>query len=200
MQYFVKYGIHIYKPLHIKHLFMKRIVYSTLCIAFAVLTFTGCKKGNDDKGSYYIKGKKDGTAFTYSANPMALITNFGAGAGISVAFTANAQPNAASLEGLALSINFSDGIQPAVGTYSEDYAGTDYVAAAVYNPNSTTIVWAAGIHFPTVKPLKITITSMTADEMTGTFEGAFYKQDVSIPAFYDDVTLFTEGEFKLPVQ
>lgn len=180
---------------------MKRIIYSTLFIALSVLTFTSCKKSNsEDRGGYYIRGKKDGTAFTYSANAMAMITDFGGGTGVSLSLFANAQPNAASLEGLGMSINFSAGHSPAVGVYTEDHAGTDYVAAGVYNPNSTTIVWGAGIHFPTVKPLKITILTKTATEMTGTFEGAFYKQDVSIPAFYDDYILFTEGEFKLPVQ
>jgi hypothetical protein len=179
---------------------MKRIIYSTLCIALMFLTLTGCKKGNDDRGSYYIKGKKDGTAFTYSEIPMVIVTNFGSGTGIGLSFTANAQPNAANLEGLGFTINFSAGITPAVGTYTEDNPGMDYVAAGVYNPGSTTIVWGAGIHYPTAKPLKITILTMTSTEMTGTFEGAFYKQDVSVPAIYDDYMLFTEGEFKLPVQ
>jgi uncharacterized protein YxeA len=180
---------------------MKRILYSTLCIALAAVVLSGCKKSGTDRGSYYIKGKKDGVAFTYSANAMALITDFtSSGAGISLALAANAQANGASLEGLGLTINFSQGVPVTTGTFTEDNTGTDYVTAGVYNPNSTTIVWGAGIHFPTVKALKIVIQSKTATEMTGTFEGAFYKQDVSIPAFYDDYILFTEGEFKLPVQ
>lgn len=183
---------------------MKKILFFTLSIALTALTLTSCKKsGNDDDGDngYYIKGKKDGTSFTYSANAMAKITDFSSTAGmISLAFTANAQPNAASLEGLSLSINFQNGKSPAVGTYTEDYSGTDYITAGVYNPGSATIVWGAGIHYPTAKALKINILTRSDTEMTGTFEGAFYKQDVSVPAVYDEYMLFTEGEFKLPIK
>jgi hypothetical protein len=187
-----------------KSLLMKQSLYAFVLFLLTSVVFTSCSKeksAGQDGSTYYIKGKKDGVAFTYSANAMAKITDFSSsGAGISLAFMANAQPNAASLEGLAVSINFSDGITPAVGTYTEDYSGFDYVTAGVYNPNSMTIVWASGLHYPTVKPLKINILTKTATEMTGTFEGAFYKQDVSIPEIYDDQILFTECEFKLPVK
>jgi hypothetical protein len=97
-------------------------------------------------------------------------------------------------------MNFSNGVSIAPGTYTEDDPGYDYTAAGVYNPNSTTIVWGAGLHYPSVKPLKITIATKTATEMSGTIEGAFYKQDVSTGQLYDDYTLFTECEFKLPVK
>jgi hypothetical protein len=184
---------------------MKRIIYSTLCLSLITLIFGSCKKsGNDDGGgnsSYYIKGKKDGVAFNYNQNSMAKIIDFSSTANtISLALFANSQPNAASLEGLNVTINFFNGKSPATGIYTEDYTGLDYLAAGVYNPNSMTITWAAGMHSPTVKSLKINILTKTATEMTGTFEGAFYKQDSSIPAFYDDYTLFTECEFKLPIK
>jgi hypothetical protein len=113
---------------------------------------------------------------------------------------ANAQPNATSLEGVVVSITFSNGKSPAVGTYSEDDPSLDYMAAGVYNPNSMTITWAAGLHYPSIKPLKINILTKTTTEMTGTFEGAFYKQDASTATLYDDHILFTECEFKLPVK
>jgi hypothetical protein len=175
---------------------MKRIIYSTLWIAVALVTLSGCKKDSGNKSTYYIKGKKDGTPFTYSANAMAEITNLGGF--ITMSLVASAQPGGTNMEGLNIGANFFVG-QPVVGTYSEDYTGTDYLVAGVYNPNSATIVWGAGIHTPTAKPLKITITSKTATEITGTWEGAFYKQDVSIPMIYNNYTLFTEGEFKLPI-
>jgi hypothetical protein len=180
---------------------MSRFIRSLLFLSLAVILNTGCSKSNDtpgDKG-YYIKGKKDGVAFNYSVNAMANIQDFSASANtISLALLANAQSN--TLEGINVGINFFNGKTPATGEYTEEYTGLDYLVAGVYNPNSMTITWAAGLHTPTAKPLKINILTKSATEVTGTFEGAFYKQDVSIPAFYDDYTLFTECEFKLPIK
>jgi hypothetical protein len=182
---------------------MKQILKATTYLLIASSLFVGCKKESskdgDNTSTYYVKGKKDGTAFHYSANAGANIINFSSVNMISLALVANAQSNPTNLEGLNVSINFFNGKSPATGTYTEEYAGTDYLTAGVFNPNSTSITWAAGSHSPTAKPLKIVILTKTATEITGTFEGAFYKQDVSIPAFYDDVMLFTECEFKLPI-
>jgi hypothetical protein len=120
---------------------------------------------------------------------------------LSTMLTANGQSATAFLRSSFFTImNFSNGVSIAPGTYTEDDPGYDYTAAGVYNPNSTTIVWGAGLHYPSVKPLKITIATKTATEMSGTIEGAFHKQDVSTGQLYDDYTLFTECEFKLPVK
>jgi hypothetical protein len=183
--------------------FMKQLLYGTLFFFVLASVFTRCKKDDStSNGGYYIKGKKDGVAFTYSSNAMAMITDYtSSGAGLQLSLMANPKPvSASSMEGLGVSINFSNGVSIVPGTYTEDYSGYDYTAAGVYNPNSNTIVWGAGIHYPTVKPLKIIIATKTATEMTGTIEGAFYKQDVSTGQLYDDYTLFTECEFKLPVK
>lgn len=179
---------------------MKKLIgAAALCLATLVL-LSGCKKEgkNSDENSYYIKGKKDGAAFTYSAKAMAMISDF-SGAGISLACMAGPQTDASNFESLGVSINFFNGTSPAVGTYGEDDTSNDYAVAGVYNPNSMTIVWGAGLHYPSAKPLQIHITSKTDKVITGTFEGAFYKQDSSIPQVYDDYTLFTECEFRLPV-
>ena len=189
---------------------MRQTICAGLFLLLTSFFLTSCQKEysagdssrpGGNKSTYYIKGKKDGVAFTYSANAMAKITDFSStGADISLALMANAQPNASSLEGLVVSINFSNGKAPAVGTYSEDDPSLDYMVAGVYNPNSMTITWAAGLHSPSIKPLKINILTKTTTEMTGTFEGAFYKQDLSTATLYDDHILFTECEFKLPVK
>ena len=184
---------------------MKKVLFASLLTVFAATLFTSCQKDTNtnpgNKGAtYYIKGKKDGTAFTYSTNPSAMIIDFSSTAqSISLALMASAKPGTTSMEGLALNLSFFNGKQPAIGTYTEDYSGTDYLAAGVYNPNSATISWAAGLHYPTVKPLTVHILTKTNTEITGTFEGAFYKQDNSNAQLYDDYTLFTEGEFKLPI-
>jgi len=181
---------------------MKQMLRTTLFFLLLASLVSSCKKDASSNGGYYIKGKKDGVAFTYSSNAMAMITDYtSSGAGIGLSLMASPQAvSASSMEGLAVSINFSNGVSITPGTYTEDYAGYDYTTAGVYNPNSTTIVWGAGLHYPSAKPLKVTITSKTATEITGTIEGAFYKQDVSTGDVYDEYTLFTECEFKLPVK
>ena len=161
---------------------------------------TGGTGGTGGTGSgYYIKFKKDGTQKTFTSYPMAKIISF-QGAGLtSLALTAGVNPST-TLEGINVGINFFNGTAPQTGTYSEDDASLDYGVAGVYNPNSTTIVYAAGIYTPSAKPLVVKILTKTATEMTGTFEGAFYKQDVSTATFYSEYYMLTEGEFKLKIQ
>lgn len=190
---------------------MKQTICASLFLLLTAFFFTSCQKeysagdssrpGGNNKSTYYIKGKKDGVAFTYSANAMAMISDYSsAGGGIALSLMANAQASATNLEGMAISIAFSDGKSPAVGTYGENDPTLDYIVAGVYNPNSMTITWAAGLHSPSIKPLKINILTKTTTEITGTFEGAFYKQDASTGTLSDDHILFTECEFKLPVK
>lgn len=188
---------------------MKRIINALSLLLICTTFLAGCTKeksmeagsASSNKATYYIKGKKNGTPFNYTAMTMAKITDFSSAGGfISLALIANAEANPTNFEGVVTSINFFNGTTPAVGTYSEDYTGTDYLAAGVYNPNSMSIVWSAGIKYPTAKPLKINIISKTATEITGTFEGAFYKEDISAATFYDEYIMFTECEFKLPIQ
>lgn len=153
--------------------------------------------GGSGTGTYYIKGKMDGILKTYTNTPMAMFTTM---AGTSVV-SLFAGAGGTSLEGLAFSINFSTGTLTAGTTYSETGGGMDYLLAGVYNPNSTTITYAAGLTAASADPLRITITSKTATEVTGTFQGAFYKQDLINPTMiYTENKRFTEGEFKLPVR
>lgn len=162
-------------------------------------TGSGTGSGTGSSSGYYIKFKKDGTQKTFTAYPMAKITDFSSAGFVSLALTASATAGT-TFEGINIGINFFNGTTPQTGTYSEDDPTLDNVVAGVYNPNSTTIVYAAGIQTPSVKPLVIKILSKTATEMTGTFDGAFYKQDVSTGTFYTEYYLLTEGEFKLKIQ
>lgn len=158
---------------------------------------TGNTGGNTS--TYYIKFKKDGESKMFTVYPQAKVINFSGTGLISLALTANANAGT-TLEGINVGINFFNGTSPQTGTYSEESTSLDYAVAGVYNANSTTVVYAAGIQTPTVKPLVVKILSKTATEMTGTFEGAFYKQDVSTLTFYNEYYLLTEGEFKLKIQ
>ena len=178
---------------------MKKLPIALACIITISLTLFSCKKDSNKSATSdnYIKGKKDGVAFNFTTNAMAKITDFSGSSGI---ISLNLLANGTALEGFNLGINFANGTTVQTGTFTEDNSGSDYILAGVYNPNSSTIVYAAGIQSPSAKPLTINILTKTSTEITGTFEGAFYKEDVSSGTMYPDYTLVTEGEFKLQIK
>lgn len=159
----------------------------------------GGNGGGGGSSSYYIKGKKNGTAFNFTVYPMANILNVAGSQMVSI--NANAAMPNTSLESVGVSISFSNGASLSTTTYSEDDGSMDHIVAGVYNPNSTTITWGAGLTPSPVKPLKIVITSKTSTELAGTFEGTFYKEDlVAGTISQTDYILFTECEFKVKIQ
>jgi hypothetical protein len=151
--------------------------------------------GTPGGSGYYIKAKKDGVQKTYTSFASANIIDLTSGV-MSLALVAGT-PN--SLEGFNIAINFFN-TPIKVGTYSEDYPGFEYILGGVYNPNSTSIVYGAGLQTPSIKPLVVKILTKTTTEMTGTFEGAFYKQDINAGSVSTEYFLFTEGAFKLPIK
>jgi len=196
---------------------MKQISFSFFISIFLLFFFSSCQKeissvstrtdttggrgtggGGAAGGSgYYIKGKKDGVQKTYTFLPSANIINASSLGFISLGLVAGTSNSA---EGLNIGINFFNTATIKTGIYSEDYFGLDYLVAGVYSTNSPGIIYSAGLQSPSLKPLVITILTKTTNEMTGKFEGAFYKQDsngIISPAEY---ILFTEGEFKLPIK
>ncbi len=178
---------------------MKKIHFAlALTIALSVTLFS-CKKDSNQSStsSNYIKGKKDGVAFNFTTNAMAKITDFTSSGGF---ISLNLLANGTALEGFNLGVNFFNGTNVQTGSYTEDNSGSDYLTAGVYNPNSTTIVYGAGIQSPSAQPLVINIVTKTSSEITGTFEGAFYKEDVSSGTIYSDYILITDGEFKLQIK
>lgn len=178
---------------------MTRALLASVLFLIASLTFLSCSKSKDDDNGYYIKGKMDGISFNYSAIAFAQIFNLGSGS-TSHVFVASNAANADPGETLTLSINTFGGTTLGVGEYKENNPGIDHIAGGVYNPDGGDIVWGSGIYFPSVQPMIITITSISDNEISGTFEGALYKQDSSIPAVYNEYKLVTEGEFKLRFQ
>ena len=158
---------------------------------------TGGGGGGTPGGSaYYIKCKKDGVQKSYTSFASANIIDLTSGV-MSLALVAGT-PN--SLEGFNIGINFFNSTPIKVGTYTEDYPGLEYIVGGVYNPNSTSIVYGAGLKTPSIKPLVVKILTKTTTEMTGTFEGAFYKLDINSGSISTEYFLFTEGVFKLPVK
>lgn len=176
---------------------MKKLSHALALTVALSITLFSCKKHDAKNSDYYIKGKKDGTSYVFTTNAQAMINDYSASAGI---ISLNLLANGTALEGFNLGINFSSGTAVQAGTYSEDYSGSEYIVGGVYNPNSTTVVNAAGIQSPSAKPLVIKILTKTSTEITGTFEGAFYREDTSTGTLYPDYILFTEGEFKLQIK
>jgi len=196
-----------------------KLTFSALLMVFSI-AFSACQKelsyevdpgntgggsggggGNNGGGnsSYYVKGKKDGTAFNYTVYPMATVISAGGSSQISI--NANAALPNVSLESMGLALSFSNGATIATTTYTENDNSTDHIIAGVYNPNSMTMVWGAGIIPNSAKPLKITITAKSSTELSGTFEGAFYKEDLTLGTFSQtEYITVTEGEFKVPMK
>jgi len=160
---------------------------------------SGSGNGGGGNSSYYIKGKKDGAAFNYTVYPMANVISISGSSQYSI--SGNAALPATSLESIGISVNFNNGATLSTTTYAENDNSTDHIVAGVYNPNSMTIAWAAGLVPNSVKPLKITITAKSGTEISGTFEGAFYKEDLVAGTFsLTEYITVTEGEFKVPVK
>ena len=148
--------------------------------------------------TYYLTAKIDGTLHTFDVNDAAKITDFGSGMS-SLSILGSASSSTSDLEGINLSINFFN-VSPAVGTYTQENSGNDYLTAGVYNPNSATLVYTAGITSSSTLPLAITIAKLDNTEIKGTFTGAFYKTDITSGAPSSDYITITEGTFKLPIQ
>lgn len=173
---------------------MKKLSFSIALLALLSTLFISCSKEDTASGNatYYIKGKKDGVAFNFTTNTMAKVTS------TSGIYLLNLIAFGTGSEGFNIGINLYNGATVQTGTYLEDYSGVDYTLGGVYNPNSTTMVYAAGIQ-SSAKPLVVTILTKTSTEVTGTFSGAFYRQSTS-GVFYSDFITITEGEFKLKIQ
>jgi len=177
-------------------------------VAVAAFVLASCQKeksfesstGTPGGGSntYFIEAKINGTLHTFDVNDVAKMTDFGSGLK-SLSITGSASTTATNLEGINLSINFFN-ITPATGTYSENDSASDHVTAGVYNPNSATTVYTAGITTNSPLPLSITITQLSSTQVEGTFKGAFYKTDITTGSPTTDFVTMTEGSFRLPIQ
>jgi hypothetical protein len=148
--------------------------------------------------TYFIEANINGALHTFNVNDVAKMTDLGSGLK-SLSITGSASSSSSDLEGINLSINFFN-VAPTTGTYTEENPGSGYIAAGIYNPNSPTTVYTAGVSSTTALPLSITITKLSATEIEGTFKGAFYKTDITTGSSSTDYITMTEGSFRLPVQ
>ena len=153
--------------------------------------------GGGGNSTYYMQAKINGTLRKFNFNNLFILMDVGGGdKALSLGGSFSSDPS--NMEGIGIQINFQ-GISPASGTYTEEHTGIDYIVAGVYNPGSTTTVYGAGVVFPSVSPLVVTITKYDNTVVEGTFKGAFYKMDIgggSPPS--TEYLNFTEGSFRLP--
>ncbi|HEY4148320.1 MAG TPA: hypothetical protein VGM41_05310 [Chitinophagaceae bacterium] len=151
--------------------------------------------GSSGGSSYYIKGKRNDTTFSYATNAAATITTT---SGVnSLAMIAMAPSPSIELLNLDISF-FTTGVT--TGTYSEaDNLSLNVIVLGLYNGNSAGNTYASGGSLLTgAPPLTITILTKTSTEITGTFSGTLYAPDAtglpSVPA------AFTGGSFDLPIK
>jgi len=155
--------------------------------------------GGGSSSGYYIKGKKDGTAFTFTANALAVIVDYTPTLGAGVGLGMHASPTATGIEALNITIVLSTGNTVPTGTYSEsNNGGFTQITTGTYIINSN-LAWVAGVDPSPALPLKVVIQTKTSSVISGTFEGAFYKSDGAGNTTSEHITI-TEGSFNLPVQ
>ena len=178
-----------------------------LIFVLAAVTIVSCQKetsvetstntgGGGNSNGYFISAKVNGTARTFNSNDEALITDLGGGA---KTFSLLGSASTTSVESINLTISFLKSA-PTTGTFSEASQTLDYITAGIYNPNSPTVVYTAGLATSSVSPLTITITKIDNTVAEGTFEGAFYKTDVSGGGPTSEYLTFTDGSFRVPVK
>jgi len=118
---------------------MKKLFFALALTIAVSFTLSSCKKdSNAASTNNYIKGNKNGVAFNFTTNAMATITDYTSTGGFTLL---NLVAGGNAMEGFNIGINFSNNTTVATGTFTEDYTGSDYLVAGVYNPNSTTIVY-----------------------------------------------------------
>ena len=165
-------------------------------VSFETATDPGGTGGGSN--GYFIRAKLNGKDHNFNYNEMAAIIDLGGGTK-TLSLIGSASPNSTDLESLNLTITSFNG-SLTTGTYSENAQTVDYIAAGLYNPNSASILYTAGLTTSTALPLTITINKIDSAVVEGTFSGAFYKTDVSSGGPSSEYLSFTDGAFRLAVK
>ena len=170
---------------------MKKTVW--LLALAPLLMFASCTKDSGSIKDNSIKASIDDTARTFNfaatatyvstASPYSLVLYAGTGA--------------SSNEGVTLSIS-QTGIPITAGTYTQSGGAGVYVIGGVYNPGTTVTseIYGAGFNVGADPQFTITITSISATNVTGTFSGAFYDNS----GFGSNKKVFSNGQFNLAIQ
>jgi hypothetical protein len=168
----------------------KSFSYSVLiCLPFI---FASCKKPNNDTNStdYYMSAKVGGEQKTYKINPVAVKLQLDTVYAIGL----TAYGNVTTGEYFFLDVTTN---KPIVTDTYIDAGANDLVVIGGYNPGTTdgTKVYGAGLQTDNNPPLQITISILTATNVSGTFSGTYYNNGGDGPG----IIAVTEGKFNLPL-
>ena len=170
---------------------MKKTVW--LLALTPLLFFASCKKDSDSVPENNIKANINDTAKTFSY--AATATYIGTGSPYSLVLYAGM--GSSSMEGVTLSIS-QNGTPITPGTYTQSGGSGIYTIGGVYNPGTTVTadIYGAGFNVGADPQFSITISSISATNVSGTFSGAFYDNS----GFGVKKKVFSNGQFNLAIQ
>jgi hypothetical protein len=161
----------------------------------------GNNGGDDDNGggtpqteSYYVKMKMDGAALSYTGSVKAIrdIEDDGTTHMLQI----QGIKGGGSTDEVDLVV--LSAADATTGDYTEGNHDT-YAIFGVYAPQNRADdlgIYYGGIHLDETAPFTIKITEMTDKYVKGTFSGTFYDNEGN----GTNKKVFTEGEFKAPIQ
>jgi hypothetical protein len=143
--------------------------------------------------TYYVKMKMDGTALDYNGSVKAMRGMGDDGTTHTLQIQGIKNGSADEVDLMVLSA-----ADATAGNYTEGKHDT-YAIFGVYVPANRADdlgIYYGGIQLDNVAPFKINITEMTDEYVKGTFKGTFYDNEGN----GTNKKVFTEGEFKAPLQ
>lgn len=147
--------------------------------------------------TYFIKCKIGGTAKTFHEGALAITEEDNGETATIVGGKANTDPN--DTESFSFLIASTSALSP--GTYKVDNVSGAYEMIVTYTPNGTTALpLLTGTGIPLGTPFRITITSISATEIAGTFSGSLFEIDIANPSPTPTQKAVTDGEFKVKFQ
>jgi hypothetical protein len=166
-------------------------------LLLAVFVVASCgkeKSAEEDVSQYFIKCKIGGVDKTFKYQVTAHKEEV-SGSGVtsySIAGKAKNDPN--DLEGIGFTIQSSIPISNGI-TYKETDPTTDYVLAAIYNPNTQDPDKMFASNMDESNPFQITFTEITATTISGTFSGKLLPLNSTDPN--TDSAVVSAGQFKV---
>ncbi|TKK66654.1 hypothetical protein FC093_16595 [Ilyomonas limi] len=160
----------------------------------------GGNNGGGDNGggtpppteSYYVKTKMDGAALNYTGSVKAMrVVDEG-----THMLQIQGIKGGGSTDEVDLLVYSAE--DATAGEYTEGEHDT-YFILGVYAPQNRADdlgIFYGGVHLDETAPFTIKITEMTDKYVKGTFSGTFYDNEGN----GDNKKVFTEGEFKAPIQ
>ena len=140
-----------------------------LVVALVTLTLASCSKDKDDTPAYGLSAKIDGTSQAFNTGVAAQKAG-DASTGYTVAIVGTGGNSSSPYPTLALSIDSDDAI------VAKTYTATAFEAGAMYVTDASTILMSD-------TDFTITVTSISATDIKGTFSGKVDTKIVSEGAF-----------------